>query len=90
MQAAFKRYSALLQHSKRGLSSASLADQRSLDWLRSSSLLTAAEYAALTARVKGSEAERGTQIFRDAHSCLHSYPNKDHNYGLLRYPMPFK
>lgn len=52
LQAAFKRYSALLAHGRRGLTSASLADQRSLDWLRSSSLLSAEEHASLTARVK--------------------------------------
>lgn len=54
LQAAFTRYAALLGRSSRGLTSAGLADQRSLDWLRSTGLLTAAEFAALTARVPAS------------------------------------
>jgi hypothetical protein len=51
LQAAFTRYSEILLHAKRGLNSNSLADQRSLDWLLSSSLLSKTEYDELTARV---------------------------------------
>ena len=51
LQAAFTRYSKILLHAKRGLNSNSLADQRSLDWLLSSSLLSKTEYDELTARV---------------------------------------
>ena len=54
LQKAFERYATLIRRNQRGLSSESLADQRSLDWLLSSSLLSQQEYDDLTARVPSS------------------------------------
>ena len=49
---AFSRYSTLFSHQQRSLSSSSLADQRSLDWLLSTSIINPTEYAELTNRIK--------------------------------------
>eukprot|EP00729_Bicosta_minor_P023913 gene23913-4435_t len=64
LQKAFTRYSALLGHNTRAArasSSSSLADQRSLDWLRSSALISAEEYATLSARVTSATEQPGTE-----------------------------
>lgn len=61
LQKAFTRYSALLGHNTRASSSSSLADQRSLDWLRSSALISAEEYATLSARVTSAAEQPGTE-----------------------------
>ena len=52
LEAAFKRYSALLFRSGHRNTGASLADQRSVDWLLASSVISVEEHAAISARVR--------------------------------------